>query len=493
MTAERRLAALAAAVPGSTLLGEDVAIRGIVLDSRQVRPGDLFLAVSGTSQDGARFIPAAIAAGATAVVAERPPDGCLCPVIVVPDARAAAAALAAAFYGRPANRLRISGVTGTDGKTTTSHLLWSIFQSADERVGMITTTRIVTGAARLNDTSLTTPDAITVQSLLAEMVDAGCRRAVVEASSHALDQGRLEAIGFSSALCTNLDPEHLNYHGTFERYAAAKSHLFELLGPSGVAIRNADDARSRSLTVPSGVEQLTFGIERGEVRAEEIVATAGGVEFTLVSPVGRIVLRTRLIGRFNVQNWLAAAAVAVAEGISLETIARAAEATPPVRGRMELVDAGQPFRVVVDFAHTPLALHSALSALRPLTAGRLSVVFGHAGERDPANRPRMGEAAARLADRIIVTMDDPYSEDPDAIADAIEAGISGSGRDLPVSRRIDRREAIRLALAEAQAGDTVLIAGRGHETSIDWGEQRLAFDDVVVVRELLGELGLANH
>jgi UDP-N-acetylmuramoyl-L-alanyl-D-glutamate--2,6-diaminopimelate ligase len=411
------------------------------------------------------------------------------PTVVVPNAREALAHLAAAFYGHPGRRLRVSGVTGTDGKTTTSHLLWAIFQAAEERSGLVTTIRIVASADRSNAGGLTTPDAVAIQALLAEMVEAGCRRAVVEASSHALDQRRLDGIAFSSALCTTIDAEHLNYHGTLEAYIAAKARLFELLQPGGIAVRNAENLLSDRLTVPAHARQLRFGFERGDLRAEAVEERASGTAFRLRSPWGSVATQTRLLGRFNVLNWLAAAAVALAEGVSLEVVARAIEETAPIKGRLELVDVGQPFRVVVDFAHTPLALGEALRALRPLTPGRLIVVFGHAGERDPANRPRMGQVAATLADAIIVTMDDPYSEDPDAIADAIEAGIAETGRRLPVWRQIDRREAMRLAFAQAAPGDTVLIAGRGHETVIDWGNRRIPFDDVVVARELLRDLG----
>ncbi|GIW05890.1 MAG: UDP-N-acetylmuramyl-tripeptide synthetase [Dehalococcoidia bacterium] len=484
-----RLATLANAVPAGRRLGGDPIVTGISIDSRTVQPGDVFVAVPGTTVDGARFIPQAIAAGAVAVVAERLPEGVDVPALVVPDARDALACIAAAFYGHPARRLRVSGVTGTDGKTTTSQLLWAIYEAAGERSGLVTTIRIVAGDDRGNATNLTTPDAVTIQALLAEMVEAGCRRAVVEASSHALDQRRLDGIAFSSALCTTIDPEHLNYHGTLEAYIAAKGRLFALLEPGGVAVRNAENALSDRLTLPGHVRELRFGLERGDVRAERIDSGPDGTAFRLVTPVGSVPVRTRLIGHFNVQNWLAAAALALGEGISLDAIARAVEKTPPIKGRLELVDAGQPFRVVVDFAHTPLALGAALSALRPLTPGRLIVLFGHAGERDPANRPRMGEVAATLADSIVVTMDDPYSEDPDAIAEAIEAGIAESGRRLPVTRQIDRREAMRLAFQQAGPGDTVLVAGRGHETVIEWGTRRIAFDDAVVARELLRDLG----
>lgn len=491
MTAPRsaRLARLAAAVPGARLLGGDCTVTGLQFDSRLVQPGDLFVAVPGTTVDGARYIPQAVAAGAVAIVTEQLPAHAEVPTLVVPDARQALAQIAAAWYGAPARQVRVSGVTGTDGKTTTSHLLWAIYEAAGERSGLVTTTRIIGAADRVNATNLTTPDAMTIQALLGEMVEAGCRRAVIEASSHALDQRRLDGIAFSSALCTTIDAEHLNYHGALEAYIAAKARLFALLEPGGIAVRNAENPLSDRLTVPAHARELRFGLERGDVRAEGIEETVAGTAFRLVSPFGCVALRSRLIGRFNVQNWLAAAAVALAEGVPLEAVARAAETTPPIKGRLEVVDAGQPFRVVVDFAHTPLALGAALTALRPLTPGRLIVVFGHAGERDPANRPRMGEVAAALADAIVVTMDDPYSEDPDAIADAIEAGIARSGWQRPVWRRIDRREAMRLAFEQAATGDTVLVAGRGHETVIEWGARRIAFDDVVVARELLHELG----
>lgn len=485
------LAELLSGMPGAALTGDPgTRIRGVQQDSRKVQPGDLFIAVAGSQQDGARFIPQALERGASAIVT-RTPFACPVALAVVEDTRLAVAELAAAWYGNPSRRLRVVGVTGTDGKTTTSHLLHAIFTANGDRTGLISTIQLIGGSSEANTTNLTTPDALTVQAALADMVAQDARRAVLETSSHALDQRRVDAIDFRAGVCTNIDREHLNYHGTLAAYVAAKGRLFELVAASGAGtiIRNAGDAASAGLPHPAGVRDWAFGFGEADVRGTHIKSTSEGTRFRLETPVGATPIETRLIGRFNVANWLAAAAVAVAEGVPLEAISEAARVTRPVAGRLETVAAGQPFRIVVDFAHTPQALAAALAALRPITPGRLIVVFGHAGERDPENRPRMGAAAAEGADRIIVTMDDPYSEDPNEIAGAVEAGILAHPRRTPFQREIDRRAAMRLAFQEARPGDTVLVAGRGHETIIEWGSRRIEFHDATVSRELAAELG----
>lgn len=488
----KQLSELVAGIPGARILGNpSTAVRAIRQDSRAVEPGDLFVAIPGARADGLRFVGSALARGAAAIVCETETDTGGVPAVLVPDARAALGEIAAAFYDQPSLKMRVVGVTGTDGKTSTTHILQAIFEASGERTGLASTVRLITGEDSANPTGLTTPDAIAVQASLAGMVAAGRTRAVLEVSSHALIQSRVDAVHFRAAVCTNIDPEHLDYHGDFASYIAAKGRLFELVAREGGAIvRNADSLPSLQLPHPANVRELSFGFGKGaDIRAENVELGLTGTAFTLVTSSGAIAMTTGFTGRFNVANWLAAAAVALAEGVSLEAIQEAGRRAVPVDGRMQMVDAGQPFRVVVDFAHTPQALENALLALESSTPGKLFVVFGHAGERDAANRPRMGAIAARNADVVIITMDDPYSEDPSAIADEIQVGINSVGKGFEVYREIDRREAMRLALGMAGPGDTVLIAGRGHESVIEWGDRKIQFSDPAVARELLTELG----
>lgn len=478
-------------MPGAALAGDgEIVVTGVQLDSRKVKPGDVFVAVTGSQQDGTRFVPSAIESGAVAIVADRSLDVSV-PVIVVPNAGKAAGQVAASFYGHPSKKLRVTGITGTDGKTSTTHMLHAIFTAAGHKTGLSSTVRQIINEDIANPTGLTTPDPVTVQATLAAMVDAGCRRAVLEVSSHALEQARVDDVVFTGALCTNLDPEHLDYHKTFDAYAKAKSRLFALVAAtshrSGI-VYNADQSSSELLMLPPSVRAMPFGMQNGRVRAINIQPTPSGTCFDLVTPVGNRTVSTRFIGDFNVMNWTAVAALAVLEGISLNAIADAMRITVPVAGRLELVDCGQPFQVVVDFAHTPQALSHAISTLRARTIGKLIVVFGHAGERDPENRPRMGEAAL-AADYLVNTMDDPYSEDPEEIAAVIEQAIISGDQSKPFETLIDRRAAIHRALSLAQSGDTVLIAGRGHETTIVWGSRTIEFHDATVARQELETLG----
>lgn len=526
----RTVAELVAETPGARLVQGDAAtvVRGLSHDSRRVRPGDLFVAVPGQRVDGRRFVPDALARGAVAVAAEGPVDA---PpevaVVRVAAARPALADLASAFYGHPSRKLTLVGVTGTDGKTTTTQLICAVLEARGLVTGWLTTVDVKIGTERFaNPFDHTTPEAPAVQAALARMVAAGVEVAVLETSSHALALDRVRGCAFRLAVFTNLSPEHLNFHGTMERYRADKAKLFRF--PTlEVAVLNADDPASEHFARVTPARVVTYALDQeADFRAEEVQLGPDGAAFTIVrrpgpplplvggtapghpgatpvapgnppagagAPLGpaRAAVRTRLLGRFNVANWLAASAAAVALGATLEDVVRAAAEQPPVRGRMELVELGQPFRVVVDFCHTPQALATALDALRPETAGRLLLAFGQAGGRDPGNRPAMGRIAAGKADFFVLTADDPLDEDPAGIARAIARGAEAAGavegRDFVIE--LDRRAAIRLLLARARPGDTVLLAGKGHEQRQLIGGARLPWSDAGVAAELLRELG----
>ncbi len=465
-------------------------ITGVVADSRAVQGGQCFVAVPGFKHDGRRFIPEAVARGAALVVTEGPAVADL-PVaqVLVPSARVALARAAAAWYGEPSRHLTVVGVTGTNGKTTTSYLVEALLQACGMRTGVIGTIEYRLGA-EVVPAGQTTPEALELQALLARMRAAGVQGVAMEVSSHALALARVEALAFDVAVFTNLTQDHLDFHRTFEAYRAAKRHLFELLAaspkPGRTAVVSADD--------PSGVEMvrgldlpvITFGLAAGAtVRAVEHASTLEGIHLVADTPAGRVRLRSPLIGQHNVLNLLGAVGVGLALGLDPDTIGTALGRVSAVPGRFEQVRAGQPFLVVVDYAHTPDALERVLATARRLTAGRLAVVFGCGGDRDRGKRPLMGEIAARLADRVWVTSDNPRSESPEAIIEEILAGVRRAGGQARAAREVDRRRAIAEALDWAQPGDTVLIAGKGHETYQIVGEQVLPFDDRAVARELL--------
>ncbi|MDP8921544.1 MAG: UDP-N-acetylmuramoyl-L-alanyl-D-glutamate--2,6-diaminopimelate ligase [Chloroflexota bacterium] len=489
-------------VPGARLVQGDPAtsVTGVGHDSRTVRPGELFVAMPGQRHDARHFVPQALERGAAAIVSEAPveapPDRA---VVLVPSARAALADAAAAFHGHPSRRLRVVGVTGTDGKTTTTRLLAQILERAGRRVGWLTTVDVnVAGRIRPNDLHHTTPEADRVQAVLAEMVATGVEVAVLETSSHALSLDRVRGCAFDVAVFTNLSPEHLNFHGTLDEYRLAKARLFEMLGePSHkpwphVGVVNADDPSSEIMRERCPAPVRSYGIDRpADVVARDVLLDAHGAAFRLVAPHGEVRVATSLLGRFNVANWLAAATAAFELGATPEHLVAAAAELPPVNGRMERVDRGQPYLVVVDFSHTPQALENALRTLRPHTDGRLMVVFGHAGERDPANRPAMGRVAAELSDFFVISMDDPLHEDPLEIAEQIAGGARALGklvgRDFVVD--VDRAAAIRTLLHRARPGDTVLLAGKGHERRMLVGDERLPWNDREEAERALRELG----
>jgi UDP-N-acetylmuramoyl-L-alanyl-D-glutamate--2,6-diaminopimelate ligase len=491
--------------PGATLVQGDPAtdVRRVVQDSRRVRAGDLFVVMPGERHDARAYVPQALARGAVGVVAETPievpPDRAL---LVVRAARPALADLATAVHGHPSRQLRLVGVTGTDGKTSTTRLLAAILDQAGQRTGWLTTVDVKVGQTiRPNDLHHTTPEADRVQEVLAEMVAGGVETGILEVSSHALMLDRVRGCEIDLALFTNLSPEHLNFHGTMEEYARAKARLFAMLGePTAkawprVGVVNADDPFSQVMREQCPTRVLTYGLDNpADVLARDVQLGERGARFTIVTPRGEAQVASRLLGRFNVANWLAATTVALELGATLDDVVRAAATLAPVPGRMERVDRGQPFLVVVDFAHTPQALENALRTLRSHTAGKLMVVFGHAGERDPASRPSMGRIAAELADYTVISMDDPLNEDPTEIAEAIAAGAAASGkqrgRDFKID--VDRASAIRALIGRARPGDTVLLAGKGHEQRMLVGEERRPWNDRLEAERALAEVGYGD-
>jgi UDP-N-acetylmuramoyl-L-alanyl-D-glutamate--2,6-diaminopimelate ligase len=456
----------------------EVEVTRLAYDDRAVRPGTLFFCVPGFTRDGHDFAPDAIAHGAVALVVERRLNLGV-PEVQVPSVRAAMAPAAAAFYGDPTARLETVGVTGTNGKTTTAFLTRSLLEADGRRTGLLgTVTSIVGGAER--DVERTTPEAIDLQRTFREMLDGGDVACSMEVSSHALDLHRADAIHFAVAIFTNLTQDHLDFHGTMEEYFQAKRRLFVDARPRH-SIVNVDDVYGARLAdeLPAAV---TFGVERDATyRASDLATGLDGSRFTVHGPDGAIELSSPLPGRFNVYNVLGALAAVRALGVSLEVAARAIKTAGHVPGRFQPVEAGQDFAVLVDYAHTPDSLENVLRAARQLTDGRVHVVFGAGGDRDRGKRPMMGEIAARLADRVIVTSDNPRSEDPEAIIRDILVG-AGNG----VEHDADRRRAIGAAIAGAQPGDVVVIAGKGHEQGQEFeGGRKIPFDDVTVAREAL--------
>ncbi len=470
----------------ATLVGSaerDVA--GLAYHSQQVRAGDLFAALRGTSQDGHRHAAEAVRRGAAALLVDHPLPDLDAPQVVVPDTRRALAHLAAAFYGHPSESLWVCGVTGTNGKTTTTYLLDAILARAGRRTAVVGTlgVRALGRPVEFHATTPTTPEAPDLQRLLRELAGAGVDHVIMEVTSHALELSRVEACRFRAAVFTNLTQDHLDFHGDLARYREAKSRLFAMVDPDGVSVVNADDASGAAMSSRSRARVWTYGIGGGaRVRAEELRPTPRGTRVVVTWPGGRAPLALPLPGRFNVSNALAAFALGLSVGIAPETIRAALEAVPPVPGRFELVDEGQEFAVVVDYAHTPDSLEKVLRLAAECARGRRLVVFGCGGDRDRTKRPIMGRLATELADYAIFTSDNPRGEDPEAIIREIEAGVRGRRN---FESEPDRRRAIERAIALAHPGDVVVIAGKGHETYQVVGDRVIDFDDRAVAREIL--------
>ncbi len=475
-----------------------VAIGGVAYDSRLVKPGDLFVARPGQRADGRAFIDEAIRAGAAAVVCEGPAPVLKVPCAVVPDSRVALARLSAAWYGEPSRSIGLVGVTGTDGKTTTTHLIAAILNAAGVKTGLISTVAIDHGRGHeVNRTSQTTPEAPVIQQRLAQMRDSGLQVAALEVSSHALVTERVHGCAFDCAVFTNLDPEHLDFHRTVRAYRAAKARLFAMLNePSPklwghLAVVNADDRSSRAMRSVCSAPVIQFGLgAEAEVRGEILSESLDGTEFWLRTPDGIETIETRLLGRFNVYNWLGAFAAARHFGASMSDVRRAARQFEGVPGRLEPLPGNYPFRVFVDFAHTPQALDVTLGLLRQHARGQVITLFGQAGGRDLTNRGRMAQSVARHSDLAVVTSDDPYDETPETIVDGLSAGLEAAGwRERERFWKIvDRVVAIQFALELARPGDVVLLAGRGPEDFTTIGNRRIPLKDAEVARAAMSRV-----
>jgi UDP-N-acetylmuramoyl-L-alanyl-D-glutamate--2,6-diaminopimelate ligase len=469
------------------------AVTGIAYDSRSVRPGQVFVALRGQHADGTSFARQAIDRGAFAIVSEQPaPPGVHVPWAIVEDARLAMAVLAAAFYRDPSREMRVIGITGTNGKTTTAYLIASILDTAGIRCGMLGTVGYRIGD-EVREATRTTPEAPDVQALLREMVDRQCGACAMEVSSHALALGRVDEVAFAAGVFTNLTRDHLDFHADMDAYFRAKRRLFEMLPRDAPSLINIDDPRGPSL-VDAGGRAVTYAINRpADVTSGPLSFSLNGLAFDVRTPRGTLHVRSKLVGRPNVYNILAAVSTATALDVPFDAIERGLQSLDGVPGRFQVVSgAKDEVTVVVDYAHTDDALRNLLETARPLAPGRLITVFGCGGDRDRTKRPLMGAVAGRLSDLIVITSDNPRSEDPARIIEEVQRGITPDTRRDSAQRLltiVDRRAAIAKAIELAAPGDVVLVAGKGHEKYQVIGDRTLPFDDVAVAREALARRG----
>ena len=489
----KQLSELAALVPNARLLGTDAEITSIERDSRRVKEGALFVCISGAHVDAHSFIPSAARAGARAILTEREtvdvPDGIA--VLYVPNLQETLDIIVPYFYDYPARAMRVIGITGTNGKTTTSYLVRAILRHAGKRVGLIGTIQVMM-EDEVFPTANTTPDVIVMQQLLSEMRARGMDAVVMEVSSHALDQGRVTGIEFDTAVFTNLTQDHLDYHKTMENYARAKARLFEYVSAQGTkvgktAVLNADDAASEIMRAHTHCPIISYGMENdADLMAKDLHLAQDGMELTLMYVGAQVAqLHIGITGLFNVYNVLAAVGVALAENVPTADIVEALRSFTGVPGRFELVREGQPFSVIVDYAHTPDGMENVLRTARAVTAGRIIAVFGCGGDRDRTKRPIMGRMAAELADIAILTSDNPRTEDPAAILDEVETGVLPAIGAKPYEKLVDRRTAIFHAVGTARAGDTVVILGKGHENYQILKDKTIHFNDRETAREAI--------
>jgi UDP-N-acetylmuramoyl-L-alanyl-D-glutamate--2,6-diaminopimelate ligase len=493
---------LAAEVTAEGAGGESVEpITGVEYDSRRVRPGSVFVAMKGGSTDGNRYVEKAIAAGALGIITDSAPkfDHLLVfqpglPVLEVEHGRRALAQASAAFFGHPERVLAATGITGTNGKTTTAFLTEALLNAAARTTVLVGTIEYHV-AGEVRPSVHTTPESRDLFELMAEGVTRGATELVTEVSSHALDQGRAAGIQFDVAVFTNLTQDHLDYHGTLEKYFAAKRLLFDgtVYPAPRVAVINADDPRAAQLSAAArraGAEVRTYGIKKGDWRVASYKLTPSGAVLDLETPAGSARVTSRLAGEVNILNLLAAFTAAHARGVSFADLIAAVPTLKPVPGRFQSIDAGQPFTVIVDYAHTDDALRNLTALARQITAAsgaRVITLFGCGGDRDRTKRPRMGQAAGTGSDIVVATSDNPRSEDPLAILAEIEPGLKASGAKYTIEP--DRATAIGLALQAAQPGDVVLIAGKGHEKEQILSGQTIPFDDAEIALAFLRELG----
>ncbi|HVA72119.1 MAG TPA: UDP-N-acetylmuramoyl-L-alanyl-D-glutamate--2,6-diaminopimelate ligase [Candidatus Limnocylindrales bacterium] len=475
----------------------DADIRAIAYDSRKVAPGSLFFALRGEKEDGNRYIADALQRGAVAIASEQPrarelPENVAWVQIPPGTQRRVLAAAAANFYAHPANALRLVGVTGTNGKTTTTYLIDSILRAAGAKTGLIGTIGYRTPRGS-RDAINTTPESLDLQQMFAEIRDEGGSAVVMEASSHALAMDRLWACHFAAAVFTNLTRDHLDYHQTFEEYFAAKRRLFEGTGagPAAAAIVNTDDPYGRQLD-GLAARTLTYGLKNGaQITTKKYPLAFSGLEFTALTPAGKIEVQSKLVGKINVYNILAAIGAGIALEIPNAAIERGVHELESVPGRFERIAGGQPFLVIVDYAHTDDALRNLISTARELCPeNRIITLFGAGGDRDRTKRPLMGEAAGNLSDMVVLTSDNPRTEDPLRIINDVLVGLQKTGKKYRVEA--DRGKAIEIALDEAQPGDIVLLAGKGHETYQVLMDGPIDFDDREVARRKLRERGYAS-
>jgi UDP-N-acetylmuramoyl-L-alanyl-D-glutamate--2,6-diaminopimelate ligase len=464
-----------------------IEVGGLAYDSRRVTPGDVFIALKGLKAAGADYAAEAVRRGAVAVVADRPADaGPGVPWIVVPDARAAMAEMAAELYRHPSRSMQVVGITGTNGKTTTAYLLRTVFESAGKKCGLLGTVAYSTGDQEM-PALRTTPEAPDVQRMFRQMVDAGCGACVMEVSSHALALRRVDGTTFAAGVFTNLTRDHLDYHGDMESYFAAKRRLFEMLPPGAPSVINLDDPRGEVLRKAASTA-VTYAINKpADVTPGPLALTFGGLEFDARTPKGNVHVKSKLVGRPNVSNVLATIATATALDIPAAAIERGLARLSGVPGRFELVStSADDVTVVIDYAHTDDALKNLLETARPLAPRRVITVFGCGGDRDRTKRPLMGAVAARLSDIVVMTSDNPRTEDPARIIEEIKRGIpSASDKGGATFTILDRKEAIQFAIRKAEPGDLVLLAGKGHERTQMIGTTELPFDEAAIAREAL--------
>lgn len=457
----------------------------ITNDSREVRRGDTFIAVRGHDIDGYRFIGDAISRGAKTIVSEKDfaaPMGIK--KIIVKDSRAALPIIADKFYGHPSKKLKVIGITGTNGKTTITYLVENILKKRGNTPGVIGTINY-RYKGKVMPSNNTTPGPLELQAMLARMLKASVDYVIMEVSSHSLDQRRVDRVSFDTALFTNVTSDHLDYHKTAEEYFKAKAKLFSHLKGNGVAILNDDDKKVRALKRSIRRKVITYGLEKGaDITAKDISSSADGSSFMVVTPKGSVLIKTKLVGRHNISNILASAAIALVHNIKLNDIRKGIETFKTVPGRLESVDAGQSFKIFIDYAHTEDALFNVLSFLRELSVpGKIITVFGCGGNRDKTKRPLMGKVACKFSDRVIITSDNPRFEEPSTIINDIEKGV----KDLFFNYNIveDRRKAIEEALSLASDDDIVLIAGKGHEKYQIIKDKIIPFDDCDMVKSVL--------
>ncbi len=478
----------------SSVLGADVPlsdvqastfVAGIAYRSDRVRPGDVFFCIQGFVHDGHDFASDAVRRGAVAVVVQRIVDGVDSAIqIVVPDTRASLAYAAATFLDHPSSSVRIVGVTGTNGKTTTTYLVDSIMRAAGVKTGVIGTVGTRIGDTQV-EASRTTPESADLQALLARMRNEGVDTCAMEVSSHAIDLRRVDGVKFAVTAFTNLTQDHLDYHHTIEEYFSVKRRLF---AEHDVAARvvNIDDPLGAAMAAELGAEMTVGMAQDADVRAIDLSLSANGSVFTLVTTDGKAQVTLPLAAEYNVSNALVAAGCALSLGVSLQEVVQGLENAQQIPGRLERIDEGQEFAVLVDYAHTPDSLEKAILAVKQVTEGRVIVVFGAGGDRDPEKRPLMGRAAAMTADHLVITSDNPRSEDPVGIILHLQDGLAGT--DVSHETHVDRREAIAVAFRMARPGDAVLIAGKGHEDYQIFSDRTVHFDDREVAREELSRL-----